>query len=418
MTLSELVVARPRLAVLRARIAVLGPAFVAAVAYVDPGNFATNSAAGARYGHRLVWVVVAANAMAMLVQTLSAKLGIATGRSLPELCRIHYRRPTVVLLWIQAELVALATDLAEVIGGAIGLSLLFGWDLLPSGLVVTAASFGILALRTQAYRRFEFAIAGLLAVIVAAFALTVLRGGIDLGALAGGLRPRFGGPDSIGLAAGMLGATVMPHVIYAHSALTRDRYRTDDATARRAAVRAQRTDVFIALGCAGVANLAILLVAASVASHGGAGLAGVADTLAGAHAGIVTVLGAAAGTLFAVALVASGLASTSVGTYAGEIIMAGFLQRRIPVVVRRLVTVIPALGLLAVGLEPTTALLVSQAVLSFGIPFALVPLLRLTVRRDVMGELVNRRSTTVAAVAVTGLVIALNGLLIGQLALG
>ncbi|WP_435123168.1 Nramp family divalent metal transporter [Micromonospora tulbaghiae] len=397
----------------RGRLILLGPAFVAAVAYVDPGNFATNSTAGAQYGYLLVWVVVAANLAAMLVQTLTAKLGLATGRSLPELCREHLPRPLNRVMWAQAELVAMATDLAEVIGGAVALYLLFGVPLLPGGLIIGAASFAILALRARGFRSFEIAIAVLLGVIVLAFAVNLVSAQPDVSDAAAGLLPRMQGTDSMLLAAGILGATVMPHVIYVHSALTPNRLPAEGETQRRVIAKGLRIDVLIALGIAGAVNLAMLLVAAS--SFHGTSIPGT-DTLEGVHAGLATTLGTAAAVGFAVALLLSGLASTSVGTYAGEIIMQGFLRRRIPLLVRRMITLLPALVVLAIGVDPTRALVLSQVVLSFGIPFALIPVVMFTRRRDLMGGLVNRRATTAAAVAITAFVVALNAFLLWQLA--
>ncbi|MFJ8206551.1 Nramp family divalent metal transporter [Micromonospora chalcea] len=397
----------------RGRLILLGPAFVAAVAYVDPGNFATNSTAGARYGYLLVWVVVAANLAAMLVQTLTAKLGLATGRSLPELCREHLPRPLNRVMWAQAELVAMATDLAEVIGGAVALYLLFGVPLLPGGLIVGAASFAILALRARGFRTFEIAIAVLLGVIVLAFAVNLVTAQPDVSDAAAGLLPRMQGTDSMLLAAGILGATVMPHVIYVHSALTPNRLPAEGEAQRRVIAKGLRVDVLIALGVAGAVNLAMLLVAAS--SFHGTSIPGT-DTLEGVHAGLATTLGTAAAVGFAVALLLSGLASTSVGTYAGEIIMQGFLRRRIPLLIRRMITLLPALAVLAIGVDPTRALVLSQVVLSFGIPFALIPVVMFTRRRDLMGSLVNRRATTAAAVAITAFVVALNAFLLWQVA--
>ncbi|MFG1745140.1 Nramp family divalent metal transporter [Micromonospora chalcea] len=397
----------------RGRLILLGPAFVAAVAYVDPGNFATNSTAGARYGYLLVWVVVAANLAAMLVQTLTAKLGLATGRSLPELCREHLPRPLNRVMWAQAELVAMATDLAEVIGGAVALYLLFGVPLLPGGLIVGTASFAILALRSRGFRTFEIAIAVLLGVIVLAFAVNLVTAQPDVSDAAAGLLPRMQGTDSMLLAAGILGATVMPHVIYVHSALTPNRLPAEGEAQRRVIAKGLRVDVLIALGVAGAVNLAMLLVAAS--SFHGTSIPGT-DTLEGVHAGLATTLGTAAAVGFAVALLLSGLASTSVGMYAGEIIMQGFLRRRIPLLIRRMITLLPALAVLAIGVDPTRALVLSQVVLSFGIPFALIPVVMFTRRRDLMGSLVNRRATTAAAVAITAFVVALNAFLLWQLA--
>ncbi|MGV9212317.1 Nramp family divalent metal transporter [Micromonospora sp. RB23] len=413
-TATPLQIARARGRV-RGRLILLGPAFVAAVAYVDPGNFATNSAAGARYGYLLVWVVVVANLMAMLVQTLTAKLGLATGRSLPELCRERLPRPVNRIMWVQAELVAMATDLAEVIGGAVALYLLFGIPLLPGGLIIGAAAFVVLALRSRGFRAFEIAVAVLLGVIVLAFAANLLAAGSDPGSAAAGLVPRLQGTDSVLLAAGILGATVMPHVIYVHSALTRDRIPATDDAERRTLFRGQRADVLLALTAAGAVNLAMLLIAA--ASFRGGGPVG-ADSLEGVHAGLGESIGTAAAFGFAVALLVSGLASTSVGTYAGEVIMQGFLRRRVPLLLRRLVTLVPAVAVLAIGLDPTRALVLSQVILSFGIPFALIPVVAFTRRRDLMGNLVNHPLTTAAASAVAALVVALNAFLLWQVVTG
>jgi manganese transport protein len=393
----------------RRRLALFGPAFVAAIAYVDPGNFATNVSAGARYGYLLLWVIVSANLMAMLVQSLSAKLGLATGRSLPQNCRTHYRRPVVLGLWAQAELVAMATDLAEVMGGAIALNLLFGLDLFTGGIVTGVVAFLLLALQTRGDRRYIGAVTVLFAVILVAFLLLVLRVPIDPAGAAAGLVPRFEGVGSLVLATGILGATVMPHAIYLHSALVPSTVRASGAGHKRRALRAQRLDVTVAMGLAGLVNAAMLLVAAAL--FAGSALRGT-DSLEGAHAGFGAALDGSAALLFALALLASGFASTSVGTYAGQVIMDGFLERRIPLFARRALTMIPALVLLAAGVDPTGALVASQVVLSFGIPFALVPLLLLTRRRDVMGELVNQRRTTVAAAAVAVVIIALNAVLL------
>ncbi|MFC5923417.1 Nramp family divalent metal transporter [Micromonospora vulcania] len=413
-TASPLQIARARGRV-RGRLILLGPAFVAAVAYVDPGNFATNSAAGARYGYLLVWVVVVANLMAMLVQTLTAKLGLATGRSLPELCRERLPRPVNRLMWVQAEMVAMATDLAEVIGGAVALYLLFGIPLLPGGIIIGAAAFLVLALRSRGFRAFEIAIAVGLGVIVLAFAANLLAAGSDPGSAVAGLVPRLQGTDSVLLAAGILGATVMPHVIYVHSALTRDRIPAVNDAERRTLFRGQRTDVLLALTAAGAVNLAMLLIAA--ASFRGGGPVG-ADSLEGVHAGLGQTIGTAAAFGFAIALLVSGLASTSVGTYAGEVIMQGFLRRRVPLLLRRLVTLLPALAVLAIGLDPTRALVLSQVILSFGIPFALIPVVAFTRRRDLMGNLVNHPLTTAAASLVAVLVVMLNGFLLWQVVAG
>jgi manganese transport protein len=393
----------------RRRLALFGPAFVAAIAYVDPGNFATNVSAGAQFGYLLLWVIVSANLMAMFVQSLSAKLGLATGASLPQNCRKHYRRPVVLGLWVQAELVAMATDLAEVMGGAIALHLLIGLDLFTGGVVTGGVAFLLLTLQTRGDRRFIGAVTVFFGVILVAFLLLMLRVPIDPAGLAGGLVPRFDGVGSLVLATGILGATVMPHAIYLHSALVPATIRATTVNQRRRALKAQRIDVTAAMSLAGLVNASMLIVAAAL--FAGSGLSDT-DTLEGAHAGFGITLDSSAALLFAVALLASGFASASVGTYAGQVIMQGFLQRRIPLFLRRALTMLPALAILALGVEPTSALVISQVVLSFGIPFALVPLLLLTRRREIMGELVNQGRTTVLAAVVATVIIVLNAVLL------
>jgi manganese transport protein len=382
-----------------------GPAFVAAVAYVDPGNFATNISGGAKYGYLLLWVILAANLMAMLIQGLSAKVGTATGKNLPELCREHFPRPVSFALWVQAELIAMATDLAEFIGAAIALNLLFGVPLFPAGLITGVVAFGILGLQQRGHRRFELVIGGMLGVILLGFLYDTLTVGFSTHEAAKGFVPGFAGTDSILLATGILGATVMPHVIYLHSALTQRRIPVRDDEERRRVVRFGRIDVLIALGIAGLVNMSMLIVAASL--FHGAGLTGI-DDIQVAHKHFRDLVGPGAALAFALALLASGFASSSVGTYAGQVVMQGFIARTIPLVLRRLVTMTPALIVLAIGLNPTDSLVLSQVVLSFGIPFALVPLVLITSRRDIMGLLVNRRATTVLASVVAGAIIALN----------
>jgi manganese transport protein len=386
-------------------LALLGPAFVAAVAYVDPGNFATNISGGAKFGYLLLWVILAANLIAMLIQNLSAKMGVATGRNLPELCREHFPRQVTWGLWVQAELVAMATDLAEFVGAAIALNLLFDVPLFEAGVMTAIVSFAVLSLQRRGHRRFEVVIAGMLGVVLLGFLYDTLRIGFEPGAAAAGLVPGFEGTDSVLLATGILGATVMPHVIYLHSALMQNRVPVTSDDDRRRVLRFQRWDVAIAMTLAGLANMAMLIVAASLFHE--QGLTGV-ESLEDAHAGFGELVGGGAALAFALALLASGLASSSVGTLAGQVVMQGFIARTIPIVLRRLVTMAPALIVLAVGVNPTKALVISQVVLSFGIPFALVPLLLLTRRRDVMGVLVNRRITTVAAAIVAAAIIALN----------
>jgi manganese transport protein len=401
------VLARGRI---RGVLAMLGPAFVASVAYVDPGNFATNIQGGARYGYLLLWVVLAANLVAMMVQYLAAKLGIVTGRNLPELVRGRLPRPVTWAMWAQAEVIAMATDIAEFIGAALGLNLLFGVPMLPAGLITGLITFAVLGLQARGRRRFELAIIALLALVVAGFLYEALRLGPSVPGSLRGLVPGLDGPGSLYLATGILGATVMPHVIYLHSALAKDRTPGDDRDLGRL-IRFQRLDVLTALGLAGLVNMAMLAVAAR-AFHTPA-LAGTA-TISQAHAELGRLAGGGAALVFAAALLASGVSSSSVGTYAGEVVMAGFVRLQIPLLARRAVTMLPALAVLAAGANPTSALVLTQVVLSFGIPFALVPLVILTSRRDVMGRHVNRRATMIAGAACAAVIIALNVLLLSQ----
>jgi manganese transport protein len=394
----------------RGVLAMVGPAFVASVAYVDPGNFATNIQGGAQYGYLLLWVVLAANLIAMMVQYLSAKLGIVTGRSLPELIRDRLPRPATWAtwaMWIQGEMMAMATDVAEFIGAALGLNLLFGVPMLPAGLITGLITFAVLGLRARGRRRFEQAIIALLGFVVAGFGYETCLLGPSVPGSLHGLVPGLDGTGSLYLAAAILGATVMPHVIYLHSALTKDRAAGD----RARLLRFQQLDVITALGLAGLVNMAMLAVAAR-AFHTPA-LAGLA-TLGQAHAELGRLAGGGAALVFAVALLASGVSSSSVGTYAGEVIMAGFVRLRVPLLARRAITMLPALAILAAGANPTGALVLSQVVLSFGIPFALVPLVILTSRRDVMGRHVNQRPTTIAGALCVAVIIALNLLLLAQ----
>lgn len=386
-------------------IRLLGPAFVAAIAYVDPGNVAANLSAGAGYQYLLVWVLVAANATAVIVQYLSAKLGVVTGRTLPELLGERLPRAGRLAFWAQAELVAAATDLAEVIGGAVALQILFGIPLLPGGVVIGVVSIAILALQSaRKQRTFEAVVIALLAVITVGFVAGVVVSPVDWGAAAEGLVPRFADSGSVLLAASMLGATVMPHAIYLHSALARDRHGVSADPARiRRLLTATRIDVVLALLIAGSVNIAMLLLAASSLS----GVAGT-NTIEGAHAAIGSALGPVIATVFGVGLLASGLASTSVGAYAGATIMAGLLHVSIPLLVRRVVTLIPALVILGLGVDPTLALVLSQVALSLGIPFVLVPLVVLTGRRSVLGDYANALPLRIAAIVVTVLIVVLN----------
>ena len=388
----------------RATLLLLGPAFVAAIAYVDPGNVAANLTAGARYGYLLLWVLILANLVAVLVQYQSAKVGIVTGRSLAELLGSRLKTGPRRLYWGQAELVAAATDIAEVIGGAIALNLLFGVPLLLGGVIVGVASMALLSIQSRRGQRpFEIVIVTLLAVIVVGFVSGLFVSDLDAGQMLAGVVPRFEGTDSVLLASSMLGATVMPHVIYLHSALARDRHGvTTDPGRIRSLLKATRWDVGAALVVAGAINISMLLLAA-------ASLRGVAgtDSIEGAHAAIVAALGPVIGVVFAVGLLASGLASTSVGTYAGASIMGGLLRVKIPLLARRVVTLIPALVVLGIGFDPTRALVLSQVVLSFGIPFALIPLVRFASSKTLMGEFANaawlRWSSWIATVAIVGI---------------
>ena len=402
--ISALRMARSKGAI-RGRLALLGPAFVAAVAYIDPGNFATNITGGAKYGYLLVWVIIAANLMAMLVQYLSAKVGVATGRNLPELARDALPRPVTWGLWVQAEIIAIATDLAEFVGAAIALNLLFGVPPFTAGLMTAVVAFAILALQTRGYRRFELAIAALLGIVLLGFLYDLLQVGVDGPAFVSGMVPNFDGTESVLIAVGILGATVMPHVVYLHSALTQSRIKAENDDERRELMRFQRVDVMIAMGLAGIINLTMLVVAAELFHD--AGKTNI-DSIEGAHAGLNTLLGGGAALAFAVALLASGLSSSSVGTYAGQVVMQGFINFRIPLFLRRAITMIPALVVLALGLDATDTLVASQVVLSFGIPFALVPMILLTRRADLMGSLVNKPLTTAVAGVVAALIICLN----------
>jgi manganese transport protein len=398
---------------LRAVLPFLGPAFIASVAYVDPGNFATNMASGSQFGYLLLWVVLGANLMAMLIQALSAKLGIATGLNLPETCRERFPRPVVVFLWIQAEIIAMATDVAEFVGAALGLNLVFHIPLFISALLTGAMAFGILGLQAWGFRRLEAAITGLVAVIVVAFGLEVLRSNPAWAAVAGGtFVPRFQGTDSLLLAVGIIGATVMPHVIYLHSALTAKRIVGANAPAKRKIFRFELVDVVVAMGIAGVINMAMLTTGAAVFHS--RGLLNVGNDLGQVFQGLDRYLGFHSGMIFGIALLASGVSSSCVGTMSGQVVMQGFIRYKIPIFLRRALTMIPALVIIAIGVDPSQALVLSQVFLSFGIPFALIPLVIFTRDRRVMGELVNARVTTLAAVVIAGVIVVLNVYLLLQ----
>ncbi len=394
----------------------LGPAFVACVAYIDPGNYATNIQGGAQFGYLLLWVVLASNLMAMLVQALSAKLGIATGMNLAELCRERYRRPIVWGMWVLMEIVAMATDVAEFLGGTLGLNLLFHIPLFTAGLITAAIVFGILAVERYGFRPVEAVIAALVGVICVSYVIETILDRPDLGELMhNGLVPRFAGTESVLLAAGILGATVMPHVVFLHSALTQGRIVTRNPAQLERLFRFECVDVGIAMSLAGLVNGAMLIMAS--ATFHAKGLTQIA-TIEEAHRTLTPLLGAASSWVFAISLLASGLSSSTVGTMSGQVVMQGFIHRRIPIWVRRIVTVLPTLVIIWVGLDPTRTLVISQVVLSFALPFALVPLLQFTMNRALMGPLVNRRTTSLAAGLVVALIIALNLFLLQQLFFG
>lgn len=391
---------------IRAAAGLLGPAFVASVAYVDPGNFAANFAGGAEHGYELVWVIMMANLMAILVQYLTAKAGLCTGRSLPELCRERFGRRANVMLWLQAEVVAMATDLAEFTGAAVGINLIFGLPLFPAGLITAVVAFVILGLEQRGYRRFELAIIALLALVGLGFAyLFVAVGGQHYHQLAAGLLPRLAGGDTLGLTVAIIGATVMPHVIYLHSALQANRVHAARQGERRALLAGNKWDCITGLGLAGLVNLAMLCIAAALFHK--PGLTGISD-LGPVHAHLATLAGGGAALAFGMALMASGLSSSSVGTYSGQVVMAGFMNWQIPLLARRALTMLPSLTVLAFAVSTTRALLYSQIILSFGIPFALIPLLLITRDPATMTGMPNRRVTTTLMLLTTVIITGLN----------
>ncbi|MCA9837217.1 MAG: Nramp family divalent metal transporter [Trueperaceae bacterium] len=393
----------------------LGPAFIAAVAYIDPGNFATNIEGGSRYGYRLLWVVLAANLMAMLIQALSAKLGIATGKNLPELIRDHYPRPVVWLFWVQAELVAIATDLAEFLGAAIGFQLLFGLPLFWGGVLTGIATFALLGLQRYGFRPLEAVIAAMVATVAGAYLVEVFLSKPNTLSLAKGFIPSFSGSHSIYLAAGILGATVMPHVIYLHSALTQRRIQANSDKQRRRLYRYNLIDVVVGMSIAGFVNMAMLAMAAATFYFTGQQNVAEIET---AYQTLSPLLGSLASGVFAFSLLISGLSSSTVGTMAGQIIMQGFVHFTIPLWLRRLITMLPAMVVIIMGLEPTAVLVLSQVVLSFGIPFALLPLLQFTRKREVVGVLANSWLSNLLGWLIASIIIALNVFLLVQLVNG
>ncbi len=390
----------------------LGPAFIASVAYMDPGNFATNIQGGAKFGYILLWVILASNLMAMLIQSLSAKLGIATGKNLAEHCREKFPRPVVIGMWVLMELVAMATDLAEFLGAALGFNLLFGIPLWIAGILTAIVTFLILGLERFGFRPLEAIITALVSVVAVSYLIETILDRPPLGTVIyHAFVPQFQGPESILIATGILGATVMPHAIFLHSALTQDRIVVKDPVHQRRLFHYEIIDVLIAMGLASLINMAMLIMAASTFFNQGLTNIG---TIEEAHRTLEPLLGSAASWVFAISLLASGLSSSSVGTMAGQVIMQGFLHRHIPVWIRRLVTVIPPLAIIIAGLDPTRTLVISQVILSFGLPFAIIPLVMFTSRRNEMGVLVNRRVTSVIVSLIAGVIIFLNLYLLYQ----
>lgn len=391
---------------LRRLLPFLGPAFIASVAYIDPGNFATNIQGGAQFGYTLLWVIVASNLMAMFIQAMSAKLGIATNLNLAEQCRLHFPRPIVLGMWGLMEVVAMATDLAEFLGAAIGFNLLFGMPLWIAGLVTAVATFLILGLEQYGFRPLEAAIATLIGLVSLCYLVETVLDRPDWGeVLYSSVVPRLVGRESVLLAVGILGATVMPHAIFLHSALTQGRIVVKDPTQLRRLFRYEILDVLIAMVVAGMVNAAMLIMAAATFFRQGMTSVG---TIEEAHRTLLPLLGPAASWVFAISLLAAGLSSSAVGTMAGQVIMQGFLHRHIPIWLRRLVTIVPSLIVISSGADPTRVLVLSQVLLSFGLPFAVVPLLMFTSRADIMGVLVNRRSTTLLLGVVVTVIVALN----------
>ncbi|SEU25854.1 manganese transport protein [Paenibacillus sp. NFR01] len=390
----------------------LGPAFIASVAYLDPGNFATNITAGSKYGYLLLWVIAASNLMAVLIQSLSAKLGIATGKNLPEVARENFSRGTSIFLWIQSELVIIATDLAEFIGAALGLYLLFGIPMLPAALITAAGSFAILELQRRGHRTLEAGIAGMVMVVVLAFLFQVIVAKPDAGSVVAGIfTPSFAGTDSVLLAAGILGATVMPHAIYLHSSLTQNRVVGKDDREKRKIFKLELFDIVIAMVIAGAVNMAMVIVSAALFFKNGL----VVEDLDIAFQQFRQISGPMTAISFGLGLLIAGLSSSSVGTLSGDVVMQGFINKRINLYLRRAITVFPPLAIIAFGINPTHALVMSQVVLSFGIAFALIPLVMFTANRRIMGGLVNHRVTTAAGWVISALVVALNLFLIVQL---
>nr|WP_310830319.1 Nramp family divalent metal transporter [Paenibacillus typhae] len=387
----------------------LGPAFIASVAYLDPGNFATNITAGSKYGYLLLWVIAASNLMAVLIQALSAKLGIATGKNLPEVARERFPKGAAIFLWIQSELVIIATDLAEFIGAALGLYLLFGIPMLPAALITAAGSFAILELQRRGYRTLEAGIAAMVMVVVLAFAFQVIMAKPDAGAVVAGIfTPGFQGVDSVLLAAGILGATVMPHAIYLHSSLTQSRVVGANDKEKKQIFKWEMIDIVIAMVIAGAVNMAMVIVAAALFFKNGL----VVEDLDVAFEQFRQLAGPVTAISFGLGLLIAGLSSSSVGTMAGDVVMQGFINKRINLYLRRAITILPPLAIIAFGINATSALVMSQVILSFGIAFALIPLVIFTSNRQIMNGLVNHKITTILGWIISALVVSLNLFLI------
>jgi manganese transport protein len=396
---------------LRAYLAFAGPAVIASIAYMDPGNFATNIQAGAKYGYELLWVVLLANVIAMLFQALSAKLGIATGRNLAEMCREHFPQPVVWAMWVVSEVAAMATDLAEFLGGAIGLSLLFQMPLLYGMIVTALVTYGILMFEGFGFRPVELIIGSLVSLIGLCYLIEMFIAPVDWGSAAfHTVVPKLSDSEALVLAVGVIGATVMPHAIYLHSGLTQARMPARDMGERRKVLRFSNQEVIIALAIAGLVNMAMVMMA-SAAFH--AGHSDVAEIETAYHT-LTPLLGTAAAGVFLVSLIASGVSSSAVGTMAGQMIMQGFIRFRIPIWVRRLVTMVPAFFVVGLGVNSTDALVISQVVLSITLPLPMIALLIFTRRADIMGQLVNKPVTNVAAIVGTVVVLLLNAVLLLQ----
>jgi manganese transport protein len=386
-----------------------GPAVIASIAYMDPGNFATNIQAGAKYGYGLLWVVLLANLIAMLFQALSAKLGIVTGRNLAEMCREQFPRSVTFVMWVVSELAAMATDLAEFLGGAIGLALLFKMPLL-AGMVITAiVTYGILMFESRGFRPVELIISSLVAVIAICYLIELFIAPVDWTAAAiHTVTPQIPDGEALLLAVGIIGATVMPHAVYLHSGLTQSRIPARTDTEKRAVVRISNWEVLIALAVAGLVNMAMVMMASS-AFH--AGHSDVAEIEAAYHT-LAPLLGIGAAGIFLLSLIASGISSSVVGTMAGQMIMQGFVGFRIPIWLRRVITMVPAFVVVALGVNATKALVISQVVLSIALPMPMIALVLFTRRRDIMGAFVNKSLTNAVAFGGTAIILGLNTLLV------